>query len=55
MGAVSVCLNNRLWIALAAHAQVGCWHKADIAWDALECPLSGAKQTFRKRLTDVRF
>jgi hypothetical protein len=26
---------------------VRCWQKADIDWDASQCPLSGVKQTFR--------
>ena len=30
------------------------WHEADIGRDALECPISGAKQTFRK-VTDICF
>ena len=31
------------------HGAVHTWHKADIARDALECPLSGAKQTFAQQ------
>ena len=35
--------------------KVSFWHKTDIEGAASECPLSGAKQTFRTELADVRF
>jgi hypothetical protein len=31
------------------------WHKADVDRGDPECPFSGAKLTFRRRLADIRF
>jgi hypothetical protein len=45
----------RLWQKAEISVLGRYWHKADIDGDGPDCPLSGAKQTFRKKAADVRF